>query len=125
MKGNKLIEILANEHFDAIRLKQSKSPFSSKNNKYFKEGKYYCATCGNQLFVSVDQYDSYSGWPSSIKPANEESISTKLELDLNMIRTEVICFKCKSHLGHVFEDGPSPAGLRYCIDSVALKFQKD
>ncbi|MCP8312066.1 MAG: peptide-methionine (R)-S-oxide reductase MsrB [Candidatus Methylarchaceae archaeon HK02M1] len=117
-------KILTPEEFHVLREKGTESPFTGKylNNK--KKGVYRCAACGNEVFLSDSKYDSGTGWPSFWDKASKESIELKPDKSLGMERTEVLCSKCGGHLGHVFNDGPRPTGLRYCINSIALDFNE-
>ena len=113
---------LTEEQYRVTREKGTEPPFSGEYYKSKDKGIYTCVNCGNELFSSETKYDSGTGWPSYWAPTSEQSVRTTLDSD--RIRTEVLCQKCDAHLGHVFEDGPQPSGLRYCMNSVALKFIK-
>jgi peptide-methionine (R)-S-oxide reductase len=115
-------EILTSEQYRILRKKGTEPAFSGKYYHFTEEGIYQCAACGNELFSSKTKYDSGSGWPSFWKPISENSVETEKDTSLMMHRTEVHCARCGGHLGHLFEDGPDPTGLRYCINSAALQF---
>lgn len=115
-------EELSPEVFHIMREKGTERPFSGKYYKFDEEGVYVCAACGNALFKSDTKFNSGSGWPSFYAPYSKERIETKEDLSGGMERTEVLCARCGGHLGHVFEDGPDPTGLRYCINSMVLDF---
>ncbi len=115
---------LSAEEFAICRQKGTERAFTGKYNDCKDKGIYQCTCCGNDLFSSEKKYDSGSGWPSFWEP-NGGAIKTEKDNSLGMQRIEVLCTECDSHLGHVFEDGPQPTGLRYCINSVSLKLKKD
>jgi peptide-methionine (R)-S-oxide reductase len=115
---------LTSEQYKITREKGTEAPFSGKYNNFKEEGVFVCVCCGNELFDSESKYDSGSGWPSYWKPVSKENVKTESDHSHFMKRTEVLCKICDAHLGHVFDDGPKPSGLRYCINSVSLNFKK-
>jgi len=117
-------EELTEEEYRVLRKKGTERPFTGKYNNFKEEGMFVCAGCGNELFSSETKYDSGSGWPSFWAPVNQEKITLEEDNSLFMTRIEVLCSRCGGHLGHVFNDGPEPTHQRYCINSVALDFEK-
>ena len=115
---------LTPEQYRVLREKGTEMPFTSSLLKNKEEGMYTCAACGNVLFSSKTKFDSGTGWPSFEKPENTENIILKQDHSHGMSRTEVLCKRCGSHLGHVFPDGPTGTGQRYCINGCALEFKK-
>lgn len=111
--------------YRVMREKGTERPFTGEYEKSKEKGTYVCAACGNPLFDSETKYESGSGWPSFYQPVERESVRTETDDSMFMTRTEVLCSRCDSHLGHVFDDGPQPTGERYCMNSVALKLQKE
>lgn len=114
---------LTPEQYNICFLKGTEPPFSGKYTNNKETGMYECVVCGEPLFSSTTKFNSSSGWPSFDNPINKEHIELKEDLSLGMVRTEVLCKNCGAHLGHLFEDGPTENGNRYCINSLSLDFK--
>jgi peptide-methionine (R)-S-oxide reductase len=115
---------LTPEQYRVAREKGTERAFTGEFHNSKEAGTYKCAACGNELFSSEAKFDSGCGWPSFTAPATEDKVRTKIDTSYGMKRTEVLCAGCDSHLGHVFDDGPRPTNLRYCINSVVLTLDK-
>ena len=115
---------LTPDQYEVCWNKGNEPPFSGKYNKTKDKGIYKCVCCGTSLFSSDTKFDSGTGWPSFWVPIKEGSVKEESDTSYGMVRTEVMCGKCGAHLGHVFDDGPNPTGLRYCINSLSLSLAK-
>jgi peptide-methionine (R)-S-oxide reductase len=115
---------LTPEQYHVVREKGTERPFTGKYDKFFENVIYNCVACGEHLFTSNTKFDAGCGWPSFYQAIDDGKIVEHKDTSFGMIRTEVMCGKCGAHLGHVFDDGPNPTGLRYCINSVSLDFEK-
>jgi peptide-methionine (R)-S-oxide reductase len=115
-------KVLPEDVYSIARMKGTERPYTSKYEAFFEKGTYYCAACGNPLFRSDTKFDAGCGWPSFYEPISKGSIIYTPDNTYGMSRTETQCGRCKAHLGHVFNDGPPPTGLRFCINGVVLDF---
>ena len=115
---------LSPQQYYILREKGTERPNSSPLNKNKEKGTYLCAACSTPLFSSETKFESGTGWPSFYKPISDKNVEVALDNSAGMVRDEVLCRTCGGHLGHVFDDGPKPTGLRYCLNGVALRFEK-
>ncbi len=116
---------LTPEQYRVLREKGTERAFTGKYNIHKEKGMYVCAGCNSPLFTSDTKFDSGCGWPSFFEALDKDKIKEVRDLSFGMVRIEILCAKCDGHLGHVFDDGPKPTGLRYCVNSLSLDFKKN
>ncbi|MCZ2100357.1 MAG: peptide-methionine (R)-S-oxide reductase MsrB [Chitinophagales bacterium] len=116
---------LTNEQYIVLREKGTERPHTGKYNLFFEKGVYHCAGCGQKLFSSDSKFKSSCGWPSFDSEIEAGKIKYVVDQSFGMVRTEIVCANCGGHLGHVFEDGPTETGLRYCVNSISVDFRED
>src|ERR1700730_8910207 len=117
-------KILSPEQYNVARKGGTERPFSNKYAEWDEKGIFRCVCCGTALFSSDTKFESGTGWPSFWQPIAKQNVVEKTDTSFGTVRTEILCTRCDAHLGHVFDDGPRPTGLRYCMNSVSLKFVK-
>jgi peptide-methionine (R)-S-oxide reductase len=115
-------QILTPSQFQVLRQAATEPPYSNPLNKEHRRGTFRCAGCNWPLYASKDKFESHTGWPSFTRPINRQAVATRSDRSLFMVRTEVMCANCGGHLGHVFNDGSPPTGLRYCMNGLAMRF---